>query len=102
MKKILGIVVLGLFWSNPALAFNYLSDFGATGGSAIVGLIMIIILFFMVKDGEGTGFDEKKWREYNEMLKKDKKKMLKTHNLDPKTGFYTKKKKKKKKKKIKK
>jgi len=28
--------------------------------------------------------------------------MLKTHNLDPKTGFYTKKKKKKKKKKIKK
>ena len=74
MKKLLGIVVMGLLWSNPALAFNYLSDFGATGGSAIVGLIMIIILFFMVKDGEGTGFDERKWREYNEMLKKDKKK----------------------------
>ena len=63
-------MVLGLLWSNPALAFNYLSDFGATGGSAIVGLIMIIILFFMVKDREGTGFDERKWREYNKMLEK--------------------------------
>ena len=38
---------------NPAFAFNYLSDFGATGGPAIFGLIIIIILFFMVKDGEG-------------------------------------------------
>ena len=98
MKKVILILVAGLLWCNPVFAFNYLSDFGATGGSAIVGLIMIIILFFMVKDGAGTGFDENKYREYNEMLEKDKKKMLKTHNLNPKTGFYTKKKKKKKKK----
>ncbi len=34
--------------------------------------------------------------------KKEKKKMLKTHNLDPKTGFYTIKKKRKKSKKRKK
>ena len=26
MKKILGIIILGLLWCNPVLAFNYLSD----------------------------------------------------------------------------
>ena len=74
MKKLSLYIFLVLMVCNPAFAFNYLSDFGATGGPAIFGLIIIIILFFMVKDGEGTGFDERKWREYNEMLEKNEKK----------------------------
>ena len=89
-----------VLWINPAFAFNYLSDFGATGGPWIFGLIIIIFMYFILK-GEKPG-DMDQWRAWNAMLEKDKKKMLKTHNLDPKTGFYTIKKKRKKKKKKKK
>ena len=56
MKKLLGIVVLGLLWCNTSFAFNYLSDFGATGGGGgFIALILIgLLIFGLIKGSKDT------------------------------------------------
>jgi predicted membrane-bound spermidine synthase len=55
MKKLLGIVVLGLFLSSNAYAFNYLFDLGLSSPGGFGGFIMFIIIivsiFFFLKEG---------------------------------------------------
>jgi len=55
MKKLLGIVVLGLLWCNPVFAFNYLFDLGLSSSGGFGGFIMFIIIivsiFFFLKEG---------------------------------------------------
>ncbi len=55
MKKLLGIIVLGLVWCNPAFAFNYLFDLGLSSSGGFGGFIMFIIIivsiFFFLKEG---------------------------------------------------
>jgi len=46
MKKLLGILVLTLFWINPAVAFNYLLDEGLSGPSSFGGLIIILLILY--------------------------------------------------------
>ena len=53
MKKLLGILLLGLMWCNPVFAFNYLSDFGATGGGGgFIALILVGLLIFGLIKGD--------------------------------------------------
>ena len=99
IKKLLAIVVLGLLFSGNAYSFNFMIDLGMSSPNEFIGVVfgIIIVIFFILKlFDRKSGFDAEKWESYNNQLKKEKRKMLKTHNLDPKTGFYTKKKKKKK------
>ena len=55
MKKLLGIVVLGLLFTNKAFAFNYLFDLGLSSPGGFGGFIMLIIIivsiFFFLKEG---------------------------------------------------
>ena len=97
MKKLLSIIVLGLMLSGNAYSFNFMIDLGMASPDEFIGIVfgIIIVIFFILKlFDRKSGFDAEKWESYNNQLKKERKKMLKTHNLNPKTGFYTKKKKK--------
>ena len=53
IKKLLGILVFGLLFTNKAFAFNYLFDLGLSGnsgiGGAILGLLIVYGAFFGTK-----------------------------------------------------
>ena len=46
MKKLLGILVLGLLWCNPAFAYNYLLELGLGGSSSFGGAIIIFAILY--------------------------------------------------------
>ena len=53
MKKLFLYIFLVLMWCSPAFAFNYLSDFGATGGGGgFIALILIGLLIFGLIKGD--------------------------------------------------
>ncbi len=61
MKKLLGIVVLGLTLCKPAFAFNYLVDLGLSSPSGFGGFIMFIIIVVLIFFGLKEGSKETKF-----------------------------------------